>query len=84
MNNIIYIQKTIQWVKKSKQPLIFFRLDFSKAYDKVEWQFLFGCLKKLGIPMEFIAMTKLLFNGVKAKVNVNGYLSRMILMLREG
>jgi hypothetical protein len=41
-------------------------------------------MKKLGILIGFIAMTKLLFNGIKAKVNVNGYLFIMILMLKEG
>jgi hypothetical protein len=72
LNNIFLTHETIQWAKKSKQSLIFLNLDFSKAYIKVKWTFLFDCMRKLGILDEFVNMTKILFKDVKAKVNVNG------------
>jgi hypothetical protein len=71
LNNIFFTHQTIQWAKKSKQSLIFLKLDFSKAYNKVEWTFLFDCMWKLGIFDEFVNMTKILFKDVKVKVNVN-------------
>jgi hypothetical protein len=59
LNNILLTHETISWAKRSKQPLAFLKLNFSKAYDRMNWSFLFGCMKNLGIPVEFINMTNL-------------------------
>jgi hypothetical protein len=48
-------------VEHSNQPLIFLKLDFSKAYDMVEYGFLFGVMRGFGFLEEFIKMTKMLF-----------------------
>jgi hypothetical protein len=45
--------------------LIYFKLDFSKANNKVSWEFLFLTMKKLGIMKEFVEMVKLLFQDAK-------------------
>lgn len=34
LNNIVLVQETLHWAKTSKQPTIFLKLGFSKAYDK--------------------------------------------------
>jgi len=39
----------------------FLKLDFSKAYDKVDWGFLFDCMDKLRIPIKFFKMMKVFF-----------------------
>jgi hypothetical protein len=36
-------------------------LDFSDAYDKVDWNFLFDYMDKFKIPIEFVKMMKVLF-----------------------
>lgn len=56
LNNILLIHETITWVKKSKQPLILLKLNFPKAYDKVDWRFLFNYMDKFEIPTEFVNM----------------------------
>ena len=35
LDNIMLKHETIDWTKCSKQPLLFLKLDFAKAYDKV-------------------------------------------------
>lgn len=37
LENIMPTQETIKWAKHSHLPQIFLKLDFSKAYDKVDW-----------------------------------------------
>lgn len=35
LDKIVLTHETLQWAKKSIQPTIFLKLDFSKAYNKV-------------------------------------------------
>jgi hypothetical protein len=72
LNNILLTHETISWAKRSKQPLVFLKLNLSKAYDKMNWSFFFGCMKNMGIPTKFINMTKLTFKEASASVVVNG------------
>ena len=50
------------------QPLLFLKLDFAKAYDKVYWEFLFQVLEKIGVDPRFISYVKLLFCGAAASL----------------
>lgn len=72
LDNILLTYETIHEAKVSNQPLLFLKLDFSKAYDKVDWKFLFSALTQLGFPESFILMTQLLFTNAAAHVSVNG------------
>jgi hypothetical protein len=60
------IQEIIAHTKQSNQPLLFLKLNFSKAYNKVE------VLVRLGFPSAFIGMVRLLFLDAAARVLVNG------------
>jgi hypothetical protein len=72
LDNILLTHETIEWAEYSNQPLIFFKLDFSKAYDMVDHTFLFGAMEKFGFPREFVGMTSLLFQDAMASVKING------------
>ena len=64
LDNILLTQETIHHAKSSSQPLIFLKLDFTKAYDNVDLSFLFNA-----ITSEFIHMTHLLFTRARACIN---------------
>jgi hypothetical protein len=66
------IQEIIAHTKQSNQPLLFLKLNFSKAYNKVDLRFLFEVLVRLGFPSAFIGMVRLLFLDAAARVLVNG------------
>lgn len=51
--------------------MIYFKLDFAKAYDKMSWTF-FLCCQKLGLFVEFIKMVQLFFKDVEVVVNFIG------------
>jgi hypothetical protein len=72
LDNILLTHEIIDWAGFFGQPLIFLKLDFSKAYDMVDWPFFFQAMEKLGFPMEFVSLTKLLFHEALAMVKVNG------------
>jgi hypothetical protein len=72
LNSILLTHETISWAKRSKQPLVFLKLDLSKAYDRLNWSFFFGCMKNLGIPTKFINMIKLIFKEANGSVVIDG------------
>jgi hypothetical protein len=72
LDNIVLIQETLDWAKVSKQPLLWLKLDFAKAYDRVLWVFLFQIMEALGFDQTFISMVKLLFNRASASIYING------------
>jgi hypothetical protein len=72
LDNIFLTHETIAFAKQSSQPLLFLKLDFNKAYDKVDLFFLFQALESLGFPPLFLNMTRLLFHNAVARVSING------------
>ena len=55
---------------------MFLKLGYSKAYNRIDLAFLFQVMERLGFPVKFIRMTKLLFLGIGACVSVNGKLTQ--------
>lgn len=75
LNKIVLTHETLHWAKTTKQPTVFLKLDFSKAYDKVSWRFLFTTMYKMNISEKFINWVRLLFGNALAAVNLNGSMS---------
>lgn len=65
LNNIMLTHETMHWANHSKQPTVFLKLDFSKAYDKVSWDFLFKAMEKIGVDRTFIKWTRMLFKNAR-------------------
>jgi hypothetical protein len=45
------------------------KLDFSKAYDMVDWSFVFQAMSAIGFPTDFNNMVQFLFQAI---VKING------------
>ena len=45
MNGVLALHEILHETKKNKEVGVILKLDFEKAYDKVNWAFLFGILK---------------------------------------
>lgn len=68
LDNVFLINETS---KKSNQPSVCVKLDFAKTYDKVSWIFIFEAMEKLGVPIEFLNLVKILFHDAKAVLCFN-------------
>jgi hypothetical protein len=54
INNTFMAQEALDWAEESKQDLVLLLLDFEKAFDRIEWGFLFLALAKLGFSETWI------------------------------
>ena len=48
MNGVLALYEILHETKRNKKTGVVLKLDFEKAYDKVNWNFLFDCLKLWG------------------------------------
>lgn len=61
------------WQAGNKTDItVAFSLDVEKAFDRVEWAFLFQSLEKNGVCSSFIDWVRLLYCNPKASVVTNG------------
>lgn len=56
----------------SKKPRMAFKIDISKAYDRVSWPFLFAILRKFGIEGRFLKLLSACVTSPMCSILVNG------------
>ncbi len=74
-NNLRRLFNIIYLANKNKIPSIAVSLDAEKAFDMVEWPYLFCVLKKFGFGAGFIDLIKSLYRSPQARVISNGIIS---------
>jgi len=70
------ILKVASWACADKGSVCL--LDFEKAYDRVQHQWLFDCLQAAGLPRVFISFLQAAFHGASIQVVANGKLSKRL------
>lgn len=84
-DNIIAAFESIHAIKRwggSKLKKMILKLDMSKAYDRVEWDFLEAMLSKLGFNARWVTMIMDCISTVSYSVQVNGEAMGMIVPTR--
>ena len=76
--NIRAILDICENIEANNDAGILLLLDFEKAFDSVEWSFLFTTLKKFNFGKQFIQWIQILYSQPKAIIKNNGYLSNKI------
>jgi hypothetical protein len=74
-NNAILAFEGFHKIQHSKNPLnthCAFKLDLSKAYDRVDWNFLKGVLVKMGFSKKWVNWTMTCVRSVRFMVRING------------
>ena len=57
-------------------------IDFEKAFDQISHQFIFKIMEKLRLGKIIIGFTKLLYKDIFSKIEINGALSKKIMIKR--
>ena len=81
-NNIRLLLDLIEYAKKTNKPGILLFLDFQKAFDTLNWDFIQKCMIKMGFKSDFCDWIKVIYKNPKAFVKINGYLSQTIYISR--
>ncbi|KAL3696899.1 hypothetical protein R1sor_010975 [Riccia sorocarpa] len=69
--NILSLHLGRDWARISGQNILFLKLDFFKAYDRIEQGFLLDTLSAMGFSQESITIFKGLCTKGKAKIHIN-------------
>ena len=80
--NIRRLLNIIHSPASNEVPEVVISLDAEKAFDRVEWEYLFTCLRKFGYGPNFISWIKLLYSSPKASVVTNGRQSQYFTLSR--
>ena len=72
MDNVYTFSESTALGAKSKQKLAIIMLDFEKAYDHVDWDFLLGALARFGFSQEWITCFSSLYSLAQSRVLLDG------------
>jgi hypothetical protein len=61
-----------EWAEENQSPILFLKLDFEKAFDRVDFNYLWRTLDIMGLGGKFLQLIQGLVIGATAKVIVNG------------
>jgi hypothetical protein len=63
MGGVMVLHEILHETKRKKQIGIILKLDFKKTYDKVKWNFLFGCLRARGFSDKWCSWIEKVVSG---------------------
>ena len=73
--NVALLRDVVHFADDVGCPAAILSLDQEKAFDRVDWLFLFKVLERMGFGPSFVRWVQLLYSGVRNVVLVNGYAS---------
>lgn len=83
-DNVLVAYECLHTIKRqhSKRPFFALKVDMMKAYDRIEWPYLHGCLQKLGFAPEWIQTVMRCVTSARYAVRVNGELTSTVVPSR--
>ncbi|XP_072999916.1 uncharacterized protein [Typha latifolia] len=74
IDNQVLVQEVISYLEQSKGKVGSFMIkeDLSKAFDRIEWGFIYDALKVFGFPMDFIRLIRAFLSSASLAVEING------------
>jgi hypothetical protein len=71
MDEILALHEILHDTRNKKKDGLILKLDFEKAYDKLNWDFLFDCLRQRGFGDKWCDWIKLVMSSGTVSVKVN-------------
>ena len=71
--NLMVVRDTIDYVNFNKKEAAMISVDQEKAFDRIEWRYMYAIMDKMGIPSGFIDWIKILHSNPMISINVNNF-----------
>ena len=81
-HNIASLIEIIEFCEENDLAAVLLSIDFEKAFDKLDWDFLWKCMAFFEIPENIINWVKILYTGANSCVTNNGHMSNYFAMGR--
>lgn len=81
-DNLRRLLHLVWQTRNSMEPVVAFSLEAEKAFDRVEWEYLFAILERFEVWDVYIKWVKLLYGSPKAAVLTNGNISNPFILSR--
>ena len=75
-DNLRLIYDMIAYLKENNLPGLLLNIDFEKAFDSVDWKFMFKVLKAFGFKQDICRWIETFYKNIKSTVIVNGQPSK--------
>jgi len=72
LDNVLVANETVDFLKREKKSGVLVKVDFGKAYNSVNWKFLYYMLDRLGFSPIWIKWIKACLESASVSVLVNG------------
>lgn len=72
MDSVIYVHENLHSLTKSKKEGFLLKLDLSKAYDRVDWEFLLCGLEAFVFNRRFLELIHMLVSFATFSILING------------
>ncbi len=72
LDNTFLAQEAQEWAEESNQDLVLLLPDFEKAFDRIEWSFLFEALAKLDFCPKWVRWVSSLYTSASSTIKLNG------------
>jgi hypothetical protein len=71
-DNFLYVRNLARAYHQKKTSALLLKLDISKAFDSVSWEYLFKMLQHRGFPVKWCNWLGLLFASSSSSIRLNG------------
>ncbi|KAL4560381.1 hypothetical protein LXL04_032531 [Taraxacum kok-saghyz] len=66
------INEMCNWTKKAKRKMLLFKVDFEKAFDSVNWNYLESIMLQMGFGVKWVSWIRGCLSSSRASVLING------------
>jgi hypothetical protein len=82
-DNTFLAQDALDWAVESNQDLVLLLLDFEKAFDRIEWGFLFEALANIGFCSQWIHWLRSMYRSASSAIKLNGVIGNNFPLARS-
>lgn len=70
--NFVTTREMLQHISHVKSPAFFFKIDFTKAFDSINWDFILNVMRTRGFPSQWVNWIEHLLKSSSSRVVING------------